>query len=274
MEHSELIQTEIKDNVQYIILNRPDKLNALIEPMRQDLVTTIESLSIQQDISVCIITGSGRGFCAGGDIQYMEGLIEKSDFDEVQTFLELGKKIIITIRSLPIPVIAAVNGPAAGAGMNLALACDLRLASTRATFGETFINIGLHPDWGGTYLLPKIVGPSRSLEIFWTGRIIEANEALQLGIVNMVIPHEDFSTKVHEFAKNLASRSGKVISLSKKGVYGFFKEDLQNLLRHEEMAQAECIRSESARTEMCRFLNERMQRKANNKGNYSQYKRK
>jgi 2-(1,2-epoxy-1,2-dihydrophenyl)acetyl-CoA isomerase len=255
------VKTEKKQNVFFIVLNRPEKLNSLIEPMREEMATAIESLHNQDDISACVITGADRGFCAGGDIKVMKELIEKGSFERIQTFLEFAKSIILGIRSLPIPVIAAVNGPAAGCGMNLALACDIRLASDRATFGETFINIGLLPDWGGTYFLPRIVGPSRALELIWTGRVIDASEAQMMKIVDFVVPHDDFEKYVDEFVQNLASRSGKVIALSKKIVYEELGNTLEEVMRQEELAQSECIRSKEALNSMRRFLNERAMRK-------------
>jgi enoyl-CoA hydratase/carnithine racemase len=261
MVMSGLVRVEKKENVLYIILNRQEKLNSLIEPMRQEIASVVASLHDRKDVSVCVITGAGRGFCAGGDIKIMEEVIEKGDFDRIQTFIKWGKAVVLGIRSLPIPVIAAVNGPAAGAGMNLALACDLRLASDRATFGQTFINIGLHPDWGGTYFLPRIVGASRALEMFWTGRVIDATEAQQIGIVDMVVPHEDFKKKVDEVSQIIASRSRKVLSLSKKGVYEGFGSDLESVLRHEALAQSDCLRSEEALNGMRSFLKERALRK-------------
>ncbi len=224
---SNLIKVKQKENIFYIILNRPEKLNSFIEPMRQEIAEIIKSLHDRKDVCVCVITGTGRGFCSGGDIKVMESLIKKGDFDHIQRFLEWGKAIVLGIRSLPIPVIAAVNGPAAGAGMNLALACDLRIASNRATFGQTFINIGLHPDWGGTYLLPRIVGASRALEMFWTGRVIDAKEAHQLGIVDMVVSQEVFEKEVDVLSKDIASRPRNVLSLTKKSVYEGFKSDLE-----------------------------------------------
>lgn len=258
---SDFIRTQQKGNIFYIILNRPDKLNSLIEPMRQEISNVIESLHNRNDIRVCIITGAGRGFCTGGDIKVMEEIIEKGDYERIQTFLEWGKSIICGIRTLPIPVIAAVNGPAAGAGMNLALACDLRIASDRASFGQTFINIGLHTDWGGTFFLPRIAGVSSALEMFWTGRVIDSTEAHRLGIVNMVISHEVFMKKVEELAQNIASRSKKVVSLTKKGVYEGLISDLETVLEHEALAQSDCIRSEEASKGIHVFLKERAMRK-------------
>ena len=182
----------------------------------------------------------------------------------IQEFLEWGKSILFRIRNLPIPVIAAVNGPAAGAGMNLALACDLRIASDKATFGQTFINIGLHTDWGGSFFLPRLISVSTALEMFWTGRIIDSAEAYRLGIVNKLIPHDVFYEEVEKYAQHIASRSKKVVGLTKKGVYEGLNGNLESVLEYEAFAQAECIRSEEAKKGMHFFLQERANRKMKN----------
>lgn len=254
MARSGLTTEELKDGVLQLRLSRPEKLNTLIEPMRQELAGTLESLREREDVRVCVITGEGRGFCAGGDIEVMERIIREEAFEQLQTFLAWGKAIVQGIRALPIPVIAAVNGPAAGAGMNLALACDLRIASTAARFSQSFIHIGLHPDWGGTYFLPRMVGPSRALELFWTGRVVDAQEAHELGLVDLLVPEAEFREKVDAFARTLASRPREVLALSKLGVYEGLRGDLESVLMHEAISQAECIRSPAARAGIRRFL--------------------
>src|SRR5258705_7821185 len=125
-------------------------------------------------------------------------------FDALSPLLERGRAIVKRIAALPFPTLAAVHGVAAGAGLNLALACDLRLASDRASFGETFVRLALHPDWGGTYALPRLVGLPKALELCWTGEVIDAAEALRIGLVNRVIPHDRFEAEVAEFAAGLA----------------------------------------------------------------------
>src|SRR6185369_10903298 len=142
-----------------ITLNRPDKLNSFIGHMRRDLAEALEHAGSDRNARVVIITGAGRAFCAGGDIAFMAELMERRDTDEFERILGAGQRVINAIRTMTKPVIAAVNGPAAGAGFNLALACDLRVASTDATFSQSFAKVGLHPDWGGTYFLPRLVSP-------------------------------------------------------------------------------------------------------------------
>lgn len=228
--------------------------------MRREIFAAIESLSRRADINVCVITGEGRGFCAGGDIKFMHAALENHDYSCIESFVEWGKKTVVAIRSAPVPVIAAVNGPAAGAGMNLALACDLRIASDRATMGQTFINIGLSTDWGGTYFLPRLVGTSRALEMLWTGRIIDSEECYRIGLLDILVPHEEFESRVEKFAQKLASQSRKVLTLSKANVYAEQAADLEAVLTIEAEAQSACLRSGEALAGMQRFLSRKAAR--------------
>lgn len=252
---SDLIKIEERDNVLYVILNRPEKLNSFVAPMRQEIFKAIDSLRHRENINVCIITGQGRGFCAGGDIKFMRAALENHDYSQIESFVEWGKKIVMAIRRTRVPVIAAINGPAAGAGMNLALACDLRIASDHATMGQTFIKIGLSTDWGGTYFLPRLVGTSRALELLWSGRIVKAEECYRIGLVDLLVPHNEFEARVDEFAKKIASQSSKVLALAKANVYASMNGDLESVLRLEAKAQSECLRSGEGLEGMQRFLN-------------------
>ena len=157
------IRLEIAEGVARVTLDRPDKLNAFADDMREQLIAALDHVAVAPDVRALVITGAGRAFCSGGDVRHMVALKERdAGFDGVEPLLAAGASIVTRLDSLPFPTIAAVNGVAAGAGLNLALACDLRLASDAATFGETFVRIGLHPDWGGTYFLPRLVGMSKA----------------------------------------------------------------------------------------------------------------
>src|SRR6185503_15585166 len=178
------IQLRRDGAVARITLNRPDKLNAFAEDMRERLIDALDAVAADRDARVLILTGAGRAFCAGGDVRHMVDLKRRrAEFHELEPLLTAGRTIVSRLQALTIPTVAAVNGVAAGAGCNLALACDLRWASDQATFGETFVRIGLHADWGGTYFLPRLVGLPMALEMCWTGDVIDAQRALQIGLV-------------------------------------------------------------------------------------------
>ena len=178
----EHILIDVVDGVGTITLNRPDKLNSFAGRMRQEIADAVAELSEHQGARVMVITGAGRGFCTGADVRYLKELSDADDMEGLTALVEAGREVVTQIRTAPKPVIASVNGPAAGGGANLALACDIRIASDRASIGQTFVRIGLHPDWGGTYFLPRLVGPAIAAELFFTGDMIPAAEAHRLGI--------------------------------------------------------------------------------------------
>ena len=186
-----------------ITLNRPDKLNAFIGHMRRDLAEALEHAGSDRSIRVVIITGAGRAFCAGGDVRFMADLMQRHDSEEFARILGAGRRVILAIRQMNKPVIAAVNGAASGAGSNLALACDLRIAATTATFSQSFLKVGLHPDWGGTFFLPRLVTPNKACELFFLGEAIDADEALRLGIVNQVVAPEELESATIQLAERL-----------------------------------------------------------------------
>jgi 2-(1,2-epoxy-1,2-dihydrophenyl)acetyl-CoA isomerase len=142
--------------------------------MRRDLAEALEHAGSERSVRVVVITGAGRGFCAGGDVEFMAELMERRNTEEFSRILGAGRRVILAIRQMSKPVIAAVNGVAAGAGCNLALACDLRIASTAASFTQSFVKVGLNPDWGGTFFLPRLVTPNKACELFFLGETINA----------------------------------------------------------------------------------------------------
>src|ERR1051325_3771856 len=165
-----MIDSRTADGITTITLNRPDKLNAFAGTMREDLLAALRGA----DGRVVVITGAGRAFCAGGDVENMARLQKAGDVAAFRKLLDAGREVVVQIAEMPQPVIASVNGVAAGAGCNLALACDYRIASNEAKLGETFVRIGIHPDWGGTWTLPRLIGTSRALEMMLTGRMVDA----------------------------------------------------------------------------------------------------
>src|ERR687893_140783 len=202
-----------------ITLNRPDKLNAFIGHMRRDLAEALEHAGSDRSVRVVIITGAGRAFCAGGDIAFMAELMDRRDAEEFSRILGAGRRVITAIRQMTKPVIAAINGPASGAGCNLAFACDLRIASNNATFSQSFAKVGLHPDWGGTYFLPRLVTPNKACEMFFLGETIDAAEAVRLGIVNQVVAPEKLEAVTLQLAQRLRTAPPIALAAAKHAVY-------------------------------------------------------
>jgi 2-(1,2-epoxy-1,2-dihydrophenyl)acetyl-CoA isomerase len=245
------------EGIATITLNRPDKLNAFIGHMRRDLAEALEHAGSDRGIKVVIITGAGRAFCSGGDIGFMAELMDRRNSDEFSRILGAGRRVITAIRSMTKPVLASINGPAAGAGFNLALACDLRIASSNATFTQSFVKIGLHPDWGGTYFLPRLVSPNKACEMFFLGESIDAAEALRLNLVNQVAAPEELETATLQLAERLRATPPIAIAAVKQAIYMSTSSDLDEMLRYETEAQLRCFESEDGHEGVRAFFEKR-----------------
>ncbi len=240
-----------------ITLNRPDKLNAFIGHMRRDLAEALEHAGSDRSVRVVIITGAGRAFCAGGDVAFMAELMDRRDVDEFSRILGAGRRVITAIRQMTKPVIASINGPASGAGCNLAFACDLRIASNNATFSQSFAKVGLHPDWGGTYFLPRLVTPNKACEMFFLGESIDAAEAARLGIVNQVVAPEELENVTLQLAQRLRAAPPIALAAAKHAVYMSQGAELEEMLRYETEAQLRCFESEDGHEGVRAFLEKR-----------------
>jgi len=253
----EYIQVTETEGVATITLNRPDKLNAFVGHMRRDLAEALEHAGSDRNTRVVIITGAGRAFCAGGDITFMAQLMQRRDAEEFSRILGAGRRVILAIRQMTKPVIAAINGPASGAGCNLALACDLRVASNTATFSQSFAKVGLHPDWGGTYFLPRLVTPNKACEMFFLGDSIDAAEAARLGIVNQVVAPEELESVAMELAQRLRAAPPIALAAAKHAVYMSQAAELDEMLRYETEAQLRCFESDDGHEGIHAFLEKR-----------------
>ena len=227
-----------------IKLNRPEKLNAFGGPMREEILDVLDLVAADERIRVLVVTGEGRGFSAGGDIDHLKHLREKKDEQGFRAVIAHGQKITRTMRWLGKPVIAAVNGPCAGAGFSFALGCDIRFASEAASFGASFALIGLHPDWGGSWFLPKLVGSAKACELVFTGTMISAQEAGNIGLVNRVVPHDQLMPAVMDLAHKMAKNSPGVLRLAKESIYRSLSSDLEAAFARESRVQLECFNSE------------------------------
>lgn len=248
---------EIDDGVGTLTLNRPDKLNAFIGEMRSEIARGIETLGADGGVRAVIITGTGRAFCAGADVKYLTRLIETQAVDEAVALVEAGRRVAAAIRGMPKPVIAAVNGPAAGGGANLALACDLRLASETASIGQTFNRIGLHPDWGGTYAVPRLVGPARAAELFFFAEMVPAAECQRIGLVNRVVPADELMPLARDWARKLARKPTLPLRLAKQAVQRSLSSSFEEMLDYETAAQKACFESADALEGVRAFVEKR-----------------
>src|SRR5438094_9841055 len=204
---------ETKEGVGWIRLNRPEKLNARTHDLSGEALDALEQCAKDPEIRAVVITGEGRGFCAGQDLDDLKGSAGVSVADHLRKNYN---RLIQAIVDLPKPVIAGVNGVAAGAGASLTFACDIRIASDAASFTQAFVRIGLVPDSGGNWLLPRIVGYAKALELSITGEKIDANEAHRIGLVTKVVPAEDFPSEPESYAQMLAKMPTRAIGATKR----------------------------------------------------------
>ena len=253
----ENVLLSVADGVGTITLNRPDKLNAFAGTMRQEVVQAVEVMTAHPDVRAVVITGAGRAFCAGADISYMKDLIQRHDTEAFRALVEAGRVVVTAIRNTPKPVIASVNGAAAGGGANLALSCDIRIASDRASIGQTFNKIGLHPDWGGTYFLPRLVGPAKAFELISTGEMVPATEAHRIGLFNRVVPHELLAKETSSLARHLAAKPPLALALAKQALHQSDVADLNHMLDVELDHQLRCFESHDTVEGLNAFLEKR-----------------
>lgn len=213
---SETILVAKENFVTTIKLNRPEVLNALNMKMAEELNEVLDVVNKDDKSRVVILTGSGRGFCTGGDVKELFNLLIPVSVIENRDIHRNFQKIIHKIVNLEKPLIAAVNGFAVGSGCDLAMACDIRIASENAKFGEVFVKRGIIPDMGATYHLPLLVGMGKAKELIFTGDIIDASEAERIGLVNKVVPHDELETAVKDVANKIAANSPKALRMVKR----------------------------------------------------------
>ncbi|WP_409296625.1 enoyl-CoA hydratase-related protein [Peribacillus sp. SCS-26] len=228
----ETVLYEVKNHVAYITMNRPDRLNAFNAELNGELQAAFKQASRDSDVRALVITGAGRAFCAGQDL---EGVSHEMDHGEV--LRTRYNPMLLELDRCEKPVIAAVNGAAAGAGMSLALACDFRIASAKASFLEAFIHVGLIPDAGNLYYLPRIIGHAKAMELAVLGEKVTAAKALELGLVTAVYPEESWEAESSAFAERLASLPTKAIGLIKRNLKASWHTPLEPFLERDAQGQ-------------------------------------
>src|SRR5437588_5750744 len=255
----EQIVFETKEGVAWIRLNRPEKLNALTHQLAAEALDALEICAREPEIRSLIVTGQGRGFCAGQDLTEFQaqGLENLSVAEHLRSSYN---RLIQAVVDLPKPVVAGVNGVAAGAGASLALACDVRIASDAASFVQAFVKIGLVPDSGGNWLLPRIVGFARALELSITGRKVDAAEAHRIGLVTSVVPHERFGDELAAQARWFAQMPTGAIGATKRIMADALGLSLPETLEREAVLQQEMAGSDDFREGVTAFTEKRQPR--------------
>lgn len=244
-------------NVGWIRINRPDRLNSFSGTMRDELDDALAEFEADRDVRCVVITGVGRAFSTGGDVSFMKQLIDDGDIETFEGLVRTGARVVQRIDEMATPVIAAVNGPAAGAGACLALACDLRIASETATIGFGFLRVGLHPDWGGSYFLPRLIGTARAAEYILTGEMLNAERGERLGVFNRVVPATELESATRGIAGQIAAAPLGVVRDLKRTLRTTFQADLPEVLELETEAQLRAFQSADFREGIESFLQKR-----------------
>ncbi|MFY9174043.1 MAG: enoyl-CoA hydratase/isomerase family protein [Peptococcia bacterium] len=257
---AECVLLEITDSIATITLNRPAAYNAITPELNSKLQEILIKAEAAPQVKVIVLTGAGKAFCAGGDLGSLAGL---KDLKASRNFIaESGKTAALIYRSSK-PVIAMVNGVAAGAGFNIALLSDIVICAESARFAQSFAKIGLIPDWGGHYLLPRAIGLHKAKELMFTAELIDAEHALRLGIVNKVVKDDQLRTVTYDYARKLANSASLALGIIKSIVNQSVTLTLENTLALETDAQTLCLQSQDCQEGIRAF---REKRPANFKG--------
>jgi len=237
---------ERRDGVLYLTLNQPDRLNALSAPMVAGLLAELAAAAADDTVGAVVLTGAGRGFCAGGDVTRMRDRNEAGERDSGERTLGLeqriaqtrrGEEVTVLLHEMPRVTIAAVNGPVAGAGLGLCLSCDIRIAADTARFGTAFARVGYSGDWGGSYFLTQLVGPAKARELYFSAEMIDVQEALRLGLVTRVVPASALIEEAGKYAKRIADGPRVAYGYMKGNLNAALHGDLRTILDREAVAQ-------------------------------------
>lgn len=247
----------------WITLNRPRSLNSLGPRTAIEVLGALETAIADDEARVIIITGAGEGFCSGGDFkEVFSGALNQSLLAKRRRVREGFNRVIMRLQTSEKPVIAAVNGAAIGGGCNFALACDIRIASQRARFGQVFVNLGATPELGGTFLLSRIIGLGRAIDLVFRGAIIDAEEALRIGLVTRVVAPDQLKAEAERLGLELASKSAPALGLAKTLLTRGLAVDLPTALEMEAMALTIAFETAEHKEAVKRFLEASQQKKA------------
>lgn len=258
MPEEKILLFDKKEGYAIISLNRPDKLNAFNDELSFQLQDALKEAEKDSSIRALILTGAGRGFCSGQDLQnrnFSDDSKQKPSLAD--SIRRRYNPIIIRLRRMEKPIIAAVNGVAAGAGASLAFACDIRLAADNATFVQSFSRVGLVPDSGATFVLPRLIGLTKAYELMITADKIDAQEAMQLGLLNRIIPAADLMKEAEEWASRLAKGPTRAFGLTKRAVNRSIYPDLEELLENEAYLQEIAGRTDDFQEGVKAFIEKR-----------------
>lgn len=259
MSYEHILLTR-REGVVRLTFNRPDSRNAMTPAMGEEVVRAVGEIRADTDARVLILSGSGTSFSSGGDLAMLAhdtGAVQSSEAPSMAGSPRDFYARYLSIRSLPIPTIAAINGHAIGAGLCIALACDMRLAADDAKMGMTFTRLAIHPGMGGTYLLPRLVGTARACELFFTGRIFDAAEAERLGVVNRTVPRADFEAAVDQLAGEIAASGPVAVRMCKRAIYRGTEHSLEDMIEYEALNQAATFRTADAREGVTAIMEKR-----------------
>ena len=249
------IRFSIERSVATLTMNRPENLNAINLEMLDDMLRAIFGWTNNREVRVIILRGEGRAFSSGGDIKVMENILDRDAYTFMRDWIKRVHLLEMQLRTIPKPVIASIRGVASGQGMNLALACDLRIASESASFNQSFVRLGLTSE--GTYFLPRLVGVGKATELFFMGDTISAAEALALGILNRVVPDDQLESETQAWAERLAGGATEALGRTKLLINSGYKNQLDQHLAQESALIAETARSDDFREAVKAFLEKR-----------------
>lgn len=245
----------VENKVATLTLNRPERRNAFNEEMLALWATALTDCRTRDDVSVIVLTGAGKAFCSGGDIKNMVGRLDEGGAPTQKGFIEKVHEVAKALDRLDKPVICAINGAATGAGLDMALMCDMRFMADTARVASTYVKVGLVPGDGGAFFLPRLVGLAKALELLWTGDWVDAAEAERIGLVNRVIPQDQLFSETIAFAEKLANGPTVALRLIKRAVYEGLRTDMITHLDMMSSHYAVAAGTEDHKNAIAAFLN-------------------